>query len=120
MKTTNKLSPPTIGGSSLLITFAVLCLTTFTLLALSTAQADKRLSNTSLQAVTDYYNADFQAESIFAQLRQGHIPDQVSVNGCYYSFTCSISATQDLVVELKKEKETWTILRWQAVSTTEQ
>ena len=120
MKTTNKFLRPTIGGSSLLVTFAVLCLTTFTLLALSTAQADKRLSNTSVQAVTDYYNADFQAECIFAQLRQGQIPKQVSVNGSNYFFICNISATQNLVVELKKEKETWTILRWQAVSTTEQ
>lgn len=120
MKSTNKLSTPTIGGSSLLVTFAVLCLTTFTLLALSTAKADSRLSNTSIQAVSNYYNADFQAETIFAQLRQGKLPERVSVQGNLYTFTCSISDTQNLLVELRKEKEAWSIVRWQAVSTTAQ
>lgn len=120
MKSKNKLCPPTIGGSSLLVTFAVLCLTTFTLLALSTAKADSRLSNTSIQAVINYYNADFQAETIFAQLRQEKLPEQVSVQGNLYTFTCSISDTQNLLVELRKEKESWSIVRWQAVSTTAQ
>ena len=49
MKTHKKVAPPTVGGSSLLVIFAVLCLTTFTLLALSTAQANKRLSDASIR-----------------------------------------------------------------------
>ena len=36
--------PPAVGGSSLLVIFAVLCLTVFALLTLSTAAADSRLS----------------------------------------------------------------------------
>ena len=120
MKTHKKIAPPTVGGSSLLVIFAVLCLTTFTLLALSTAQANKRLSDASIQAVSDYYAADFQAEEIFARLRQDDIPTEVLVNGELYTYTCIISDTQNLIVELKKEKEAWIVLRWQAVSAIEQ
>ena len=59
-----KLSFPTVGGSSLLVIFAVLCLTVFALLTLSTVQANGRLSDRSAQAVLDYYQADTQAERI--------------------------------------------------------
>lgn len=120
MKTHKKVAPPTVGGSSLLVIFAVLCLTTFTLLALSTAQANKRLSDASIQAVSDYYAADLQAETIFAKLRQGTVPSEVHIDNNIYTYTCAISDTQKLVVELKKEKEAWIVLCWQAVSTLEQ
>jgi hypothetical protein len=120
MKNHKKVAPPTVGGSSLLTIFAVLCLTTFTLLALSTAQANKRLNDASVQAVSDYYAADFLAEEIFARLRQGDLPSEVLVNENIYTYTCTISDTQKLVVELKKEKEAWIVLRWQAISAIEQ
>lgn len=41
----HRFSPPAVGGSSLLISFAVLCFTIFALLALETVQAGKRLSD---------------------------------------------------------------------------
>lgn len=125
-------SPPMVGGSSLLIIFAVLCLTVFTLLALGTVQADCRLSEASLQAVTDYYAADLQAETIFAQLRAGEIPqgvlqqdtdstdrlrDTSLAAGTIYTYSCPISDTQVLMVELHWDQDQWTVLRWQAVST---
>ena len=77
----NKQQVPVIGGSSLLVIFAVLCLTVFALLGFSTVQADKRLSDISAEAVSDYYAADCQAEEIFALLRSGQIPDDVSTDG---------------------------------------
>ena len=119
MQTRKSFSLPMVGGSSLLVIFAVLCLTVFTLLTLSTAQADSRLSASSVQAVSDYYAADLQAETILAQLRQGNIPSNVQADGNIYSYSCTISATQNLMIELKKEKESWIVLRWQAVSSTE-
>ena len=54
-------SPPAIGGASLLAVFAVLCLTVFVLLSLTTVEADRRLAEAAAQAVTDYYAADCQA-----------------------------------------------------------
>ena len=107
---------PMIGGSSLLIIFAVLCLTVFALLGFSTVQAHKRLADVSVQAVSDYYRADSQAEEILAHLRTGEIPEGVTESDNVYSFHCTISPTQMLLVEVQKDN--WKILRWQAVSIT--
>ena len=136
--TNRRFTPPMVGGSSLLVIFAVLCLTIFTLLTLSTVQADTRLSEASIQAVTDYYQADLQAERIFAQLRVGQIPlgvEQTAYNGSspstgdsspsgslvppgtIYSYSCPISDTQKLSVQLHHDGTVWTIMRWQAIST---
>ena len=111
-----KFSPPLVGGSSILVIFAVLCLTVFALLGLSTVKADGRLSDASAKAVSDYYAADYAAEEIFALLRSGQVPENVSEeNGCYF-YTCPISETMALEVELEKSGKSWTVLRWQAVS----
>ncbi len=110
-------SPPVVGGSSLLVIFAVLCLTVFALLSLSSVQANGRLGDAAAQAVTDYYRADAQAESILAQLRQGLLPDGVTVEGAVYSYSCPISETQDLTVAVYLTATDYTILRWQSVST---
>ena len=47
MKRNHSISTPTVGGSSLLVIFAVLCLTVFALLSLSTVQAEKRMADAS-------------------------------------------------------------------------
>lgn len=106
---------PMIGGSSLLVIFAVLCLTVFALLGFSTVQADKRLTDISIQAVSDYYRADSSAEETLARLRAGDIPDYVKKTGSIYSYHCDISPTQVLLVAVQEDN--WKILRWQAVST---
>lgn len=106
---------PMIGGCSLLVIFAVLCLTVFALLGFSTVQANKRLADISAQAVSDYYRADSQAEEILARLRTGEIPDGVTKKNHIYSFRCTISPTQALLVEVQEED--WKILRWQTIST---
>ena len=112
-----RFSPPTLGGSSLLVIFAVLCLTVFALLGLSTVQADRRLSEASANAVSAYYQADAQAESTLALLRSGQTPDGISVHGDIYSFVCPISETQELQVEVRCSGSQWEVLRWMAVST---
>lgn len=112
-----KFQAPMVGGSSLLVIFAVLCLTVFALLGLSTVQADKRLSGASANAVSGYFAADYQAEQILAQLREGQIPEGVKVEDALYRYTCFISDTQALQVEVRLQGDNWKILRWQAVST---
>lgn len=109
-------SAPAVGGSSLLVIFGVLTLCVFAFLSISTAQADRRLSNASAQAVTAYYDADRQAEEIFARLRAGEMPAEVSVADGIYSYYCPISENQQLFVELCLENGRWEILRWQAVA----
>ena len=62
MKMYDRISSPAVGAASLLTVFAVLCLTVFALLSLSSAQAEKRMSESSAHSVADYYLADAQAE----------------------------------------------------------
>ena len=121
MKKSSSFRAPVIGASSLLIIFAVLCLTMFTLLALSTAKANARLSDASIQAVSNYYEADRQAEIVFAKLRENphDTPANVSCVDDVYSYDVPISDTQKLIVELQKDEDVWTVLRWQAVSISE-
>lgn len=110
---------PVVGGSSLLVIFAVLCLTVFALLSLSTVQANGRLSEASARAVTAYYEADCQAEEIFARLRSGERPAGVIETDGVCAYTCPISDTLQLQVELRQTGETWTVLRWQVESVVE-
>ncbi len=107
-------SPPAVGGVSLLVTFAVLCLTVFALLSLSTVRAHDRLSAASAQAVADYYEADREAQEIFARIRSGDVPADVVQSGERYSYGCRISDTQRLEVELERTADGFSVVRWQA------
>ena len=127
----SEVSPPPVGGASLLVVFAVLCLTVFALLSLSTVRANERLSEASAQAVADYYAADCQAQAVLAWLRTGEanpgdIPEDFSISTTIsdypdhsetvHSYSCPISDTQELRVEVRMEPDGgYTILRWQAV-----
>lgn len=108
---------PFVGGTSLLVIFAVLCLTVFALLTISTAEAERRLSDVSADAVSAYYMADLEAEEIFARLRNGELPEGITVDGSVYSYTCFISETQYIAVKLSYEDGKWTVISWQSVST---
>ncbi len=118
-----RFSPPAVGGSSLLVIFAVLCLTIFALLSLSTVQADSRLGDASAKAVSGYYAADTQAESILARLRSGDIPDGVKITDgepLIASYACTISETQTLSVRVAFYGglgDNYKIISWQSVST---
>lgn len=124
-------SPPALGGSSLLTVFAVLCLTVFALLSLSTVRADLRLAQRSRQAVQDYYAADAQAQEVLARLRTGApLPEGVSVETVsvdyadhgeeIHSYAVPISDTQELQVEVRIDTaDDYEVLRWQVVNTGE-
>ncbi len=107
---------PTVGGTSLLVIFAILCLTTFAVLSLATADADRRQSEISAEAVAAFYRADLEAEEIFSLIRAGEMPEGVRLNGNVYSYTCKISETQTLFVEIEEKSGTFTVLRWQAAT----
>lgn len=116
-------APPVVGGSSLLVIFAVLCLTVFALLGLSTVQADSRMAEASYEAVQRYYEADTEAEQILASLRQGKIPvEGVGKNekdGNIYFYRCQVSEVQAIEVEVQITGDSYRVLRWQLVSTTD-
>lgn len=119
-----KFSPPMVGGSSLLVIFAILCLTVFSLLSLSTVQADGRLDEAVGKTVVGYYEADTKAETILARLRSGDIPEGVEIDEyedvTYASYECKISDTQKLDVLIEFHGglgDDYTILIWQSKST---
>ena len=116
-------SPPAVGGVSLLVVFAVLCPTVVALLSLTTVRADVRLADASAQAVSDYYAADCQAQEILARLRNGETPEGVTWSSpmeggeTEYSYTVSISNTQELQVEVLVWPDgRWSVQRWQAAA----
>lgn len=136
VKKEERFSPPAVGGISLLVVFAVLCLTVFALLALTTVQADTRLADASAKAVSDYYAADCQAQAVLAWLRTGQtvpgsFPEDLQIAHTFTeypdrpgervdSYAIPISDTQELQVEVRIEPDGgYTILRWQAVPTGE-
>lgn len=104
-------APPAVGGASLLVVFAVLCLTVFALLSLTTVRADDRLSQASAKAVSDYYNADCEAQRIIARIKSGEIPDGVKNEENIYEFECPVSDTKVLTVRMRLENGTAEILR---------
>lgn len=112
-KERNTSAAPVFGACALMVVFSVLCLTVFAMLSLSTAQAERRLSDASAAAVRAYYAADLEAEEIFARLRAGEQVDAVTHTGSTYSYGCPISEHQTLKVELEKTDGAWTVLRWQ-------
>lgn len=116
MKNPSRFSPPAVGGSSLLVSFCLLCLTILALLSLSTVQAEKRMAESSIQAVADYYAADSQAQEIYARLRRGEAIPGVTDENNVYSYTCPISEHQVLSVQLQYRDGNWQILRWQAIA----
>lgn len=109
--------PPVVGASSLLVIFAVLCLTVFALLSLSTVKANERLGDEAARAVEAYYEADRAAEEILARLRAGQMPEGVREEDGVVSYSCPISDTQTLAVQVAVAGTEYTVLRWQTVST---
>ena len=116
MRKQETFSPAAVGGSSLLVIFAVLCLTVFALLSLSSVQAERRLADAATQAVVDYYEADLRAEEIFARLRSGETIEGLEEIDGKYAFEVPISGRQLLAVELMQRGDDWIVLRWQAVT----
>lgn len=109
-------SSPAVGGSSLLVIFSVLCLTVFALLSVSTVQADRRLATASAEAVQAYYQADRQAEEIFARLRAGQTVPGVVDDGSACHYSVPISDSQTLFVTVTRQETGWQIQRWQTVA----
>lgn len=107
-----KISFTSVGGSSIITIFAVLCFIIFALLSLSTSKADSTLAKKSVDAVEKYYKADVKAEEILAQLRQGTIPEGVFSEGNIYTYQCPIDDKQQISVEVEIEEDSYVIRKW--------
>ena len=113
-----------IGSASLILIFAVLCLTIFAVISFISATTDKVLVNMEVQMVKNYYNADVLAEQVLAEiLASEETPDNVmGVEIISYwdwdllaervFFTCPISETHVLYVDVAISEYSYRILSW--------
>lgn len=110
------------GAVSLVMIFAVLCLTVFSVLTLSTAVGESKLAQATAQHTVDYYAADAQATGIAAQLRQGSRAEMIDGIAVVYTtgehgeqaaFAVPAGENQTLSVVLLLQNQSYDILKWE-------
>lgn len=116
MKNKQRFSVPPVGGSSLLASFAVLCLAILSLLTLNTVLSERRISEREAQNTLDWYKADLYAQEIFAELRTGQQAAGVQCFENQYHYTVPISEFRSLQVILQKNSDSWEVITWQTMS----
>lgn len=129
-----------VGTSSILMVFVLLCLTTFAALSLVSANADNRLTTRAAETLSDFYEADAQAERVLAELsdvlaasrsastegeyralytlRAVNLSHPVTFEGATASFTVDAGETQRLEVVLQLpfgEEALYRKLQWQMI-----
>jgi len=132
-----------VGTVSLVMIFAVLCLTVFAILTLSTSTAEKVMAERTASFVSGYYEADtkatkirasildFQRNGFFDSLRNEN-PDgtamqsvidgvelivERSADGIFVSYSCEINEVLDLSVKLRLVGDADVVLGWRTVHT---
>lgn len=116
MKERKDFAAPNIGGSSLLVIFAVLCLTVLALLSLSTVLAEQRLSDAYGQATARWYAADLEAQEIYAKLRSGEAVESVEQIDGQHIYSVTLSEHQTLRVTLENRNGSWEVISWQTLA----
>ena len=122
-----------VGSASIILVFAVLCLTVFSLITFVVAGNDKALVQTETKFVLGYYEADALAEQVMAELLKAGpagIPDKVLgvdigsdwdmdlwADILYYA--CPLSEDKELYVKLAVYDDTFDILSWRMRDTGE-
>ena len=117
-----------VGSASIVLVFAVLCLTVFSLITLVVASNDRALVEAEMNLVAGYYEADTLAELILADLlKADEIPGSLrgveiltrwdaglDIETVY--FYCYISDIKALYVHLAFIEDTYHILSWRMSS----
>jgi len=113
-----------VGSASIVLVFAVLCLTIFSLITFVVAGNDKALVDAKAEMVTGYYKADTLAELILADiLSPGETPAEIrgvkintgfddNLNSETTFFFCDISESKALYVNLILHDDSFDILSW--------
>lgn len=115
-----------VGSASIIMVFAVLCLTIFSVLSFTTSSSDLRLSLRASKSISDYYAAELRAQDtilfINQQIKEGKTLDNLKmhleeVDLESSDFTIRFSEAVDdrrmLLVELTFDKDyNMTVTRW--------
>jgi len=119
-----------LGGASLVLIFSILCLAIFSVLALSSANREKTLTDRLKASTEAYYAADSRAVEIEIKLREalarGETPSEidgvaVTAQDDTYTYACPIDERRTLAVVLKAARNqlpvTLQTLQWCEIST---
>jgi hypothetical protein len=113
-----------VGSASIVLIFAALCLTVFTLISYMSARNEKALTDMSVRIVTSYYEADTLAEFILAEiLESNEIPEVAfgieifhgwdwDLDAETVSFICPITDTSELYAVIALYGSHHEILSW--------
>jgi len=117
-----------VGSASIVLIFAVLCLTIFSLISFIVTQNTKALVDAEAEFVTGYYKADSRAELILAELLNSEtIPAQIhdiSINieqdnteSKIISFLYPVYDTdyKDLFVRVSISGDSYDVLSWRVI-----
>ena len=119
-----------VGSASIILIFAVLCLTIFTLISYTSANVDEAMSDISVEIIQSYYEADTLAECILAEILDSDVtPDTVFGRDIEsewdfdierIKFSCPVSESKSLCVELTIDSDSsHEILMWKLLDTSE-
>ena len=120
-----------VGSASIVLVFAVLCLTIFSLITLVVSSNDKDLVDAQAQLVSGYYEADTLATRILADiLSNDQVPDNIlgvdiytgwddTLNAETTYFFCHVSDVKALYVNLVFHDDSYDILSWRMRDTDE-
>jgi len=116
-----------VGSASIVLVFAVLSLTIFSLITFYVAGNDKSLTDAKANAAVSYYDADARAEKILSEIIASPItPGSVNDTIIYIepsddgvtetmSFMTSISEISALYVKVSRNDNTFSILSWKMI-----
>ena len=107
-----------VGSASIIMIFAVLCLTVFSTLSYVTANQEQKLAEKSARAIEQYYAADWQCEAyyeeIYKLLKAGvaasELPQYLDVEvtetgtAAFIDYAVDIDERQQLQVRLAAEE----------------
>ena len=120
-----------MGSASIVLVFAVLCLSIFTMISYISARAEESLINTEVDLVKNFYEADTLAVQILDNiLSSGATPEEIfGVEITSYwdmdlwaervSFIIPVSAINDLYVAVAISENLYEILTWRMYKTGE-
>ncbi|MCL2498171.1 MAG: hypothetical protein FWF06_06125 [Symbiobacteriaceae bacterium] len=116
-----------VGSASIVLVFAILCLTIFALISLSAASSDKALVDAEVDMVTAYYRADTLAEIILGELVHSRsippalqgigIESRQEQDAVRVFFACPLSDRKELAVEILLFPNHYDILKWRLEDT---
>ncbi|MBR6739886.1 MAG: hypothetical protein IKM04_02310 [Clostridia bacterium] len=111
-----KVFPTPFGVCSVAVILCAVALAVFSVLALSSASANRRLSEVSAQSIRARAEAELEADRILALIRSGEPPEGVKAEENGYSFTVDCDGVSALSVKVDTNGS---IILWQLIRTAE-